>query len=294
MKKAQNLIEVSLILLLVVAVSLTLWPIFNNSKMKLAGMSTTTLTQAGTLNKLRSEAMKLASSMGLTISNNNDDIHTVLNKVKDKIDELENNPGSDASTIRGYNDQYTTITNELALLESSSQGGQSGSSAVGGYLTASNDGNAPGNGGGSGSSGGTDAGGSTGNVPGGSSATGSTNGSIVGSSGNGSGNGSGTGNGSGGGTDAGGSTGNNTGSGLNAIASAVNAIGTAIISATSPGGTSGTGGTLVAPPPPSRTTSPTTAYAPPPPSRTNGGHGGNNYGNDEVETNGGAALSTGN
>lgn len=39
MKKAQNLIEVSGILLLVVVVSLTIWPIFNKQKMKLVNMS---------------------------------------------------------------------------------------------------------------------------------------------------------------------------------------------------------------------------------------------------------------
>jgi uncharacterized protein (UPF0333 family) len=43
MKKAQSMIEVSLILFLVVAVSLVVWPLINNQKTKLANLSKTSI-----------------------------------------------------------------------------------------------------------------------------------------------------------------------------------------------------------------------------------------------------------
>lgn len=43
MKKAQNIIEVGVLLGLVVAVSLFVWPLFNNQKLKLVNTSNVTL-----------------------------------------------------------------------------------------------------------------------------------------------------------------------------------------------------------------------------------------------------------
>lgn len=45
MKKAQNLIEVSVMLCVIVVVSIAVWPIINNQKMKLLNMSNVTLSE---------------------------------------------------------------------------------------------------------------------------------------------------------------------------------------------------------------------------------------------------------
>ena len=84
MKKAQNLVEVSGILLIVVAVSLMLWPIINNQKMKLTGMSSVNLTSQTQLTSIKTNAIALASSMGLTI-NSNEDLQTILDKINQAI-----------------------------------------------------------------------------------------------------------------------------------------------------------------------------------------------------------------
>lgn len=117
MKKAQNLIEVSLVLVLVVVVSLALWPMFNNSKMKLAGLTKTNLsTQSISARQvqLKNNTYGLASDMGLTI-NENDPPSSILPRIKDKLDE-QASAGANNSTTNGYNERYTALVNEQAAI----------------------------------------------------------------------------------------------------------------------------------------------------------------------------------
>lgn len=111
MKKAQNLIEISLILLVVVVISLAVWPMINNQKMKLANLSASNLTQSGTINKARSEALQLATSMGLNISSDAS-LADVLKAISDKKAALEA-AGADSNTLASFTSSYTAILNEL-------------------------------------------------------------------------------------------------------------------------------------------------------------------------------------
>lgn len=146
MKKAQNLIEVSLILVLVVAVSLALWPMFNNQKTKLADLSksnVSTQSISGRQIQLKNNALDLASEMGLTI-NPNDNLQAILDKInqanmdkakslakatgatftdKANVDEnlntIELSAGTNSSEfaqITSYNEKYTALVKEQASL----------------------------------------------------------------------------------------------------------------------------------------------------------------------------------
>ncbi len=145
MKKAQNLIEVSLILVLIVAVSLSLWPMFNNQKTKLANLSksnVSTQSISGRQVQLKNNALELASAMGLTI-NPSDDLQTILDKIGqanlDKAKELakttgatvSNNAGIDTMELSGVasssefaqiasnNEKYTALVNEKKAIDAS-------------------------------------------------------------------------------------------------------------------------------------------------------------------------------
>lgn len=121
MKKAQSMIEVSLILVLVVVVSLALWPMFNNQKTKLAELSKSNISTqsiSGRQVQLKNDALNLASNMGLTVNNPND-TKAVLDGIKKKIDDLSANPNPDASQlalIETYTNQYKELSNELASI----------------------------------------------------------------------------------------------------------------------------------------------------------------------------------
>lgn len=121
MKKAQNLIEVSLVLVLVVLVSVSLWPMFNNSKIKLAGLTKTNLSTqsiSGRQIGLKNNALDLASSMGLTI-NKNEDPKTILENINTKLNEMKANAGTDTSKlaqVSDYSDKYNALSGELSSI----------------------------------------------------------------------------------------------------------------------------------------------------------------------------------
>lgn len=125
MKKAQSMIEVSLILVLVVVVSLALWPMFNNQKTKIAELSksnVSTQSISGRQILLKNNALDLASEMGLAV-NKTKDSKAILEEIKSKIDELSKIPNPDASQlalIRTYTSQYQNLSNELASINSTS------------------------------------------------------------------------------------------------------------------------------------------------------------------------------
>lgn len=115
MKKAQSMIEVSLILVLVVVVSLALWSMFNNQKMKLANTSASTLTQSGTINKTKKEALELANALGLDV-NNYITFADILRAIGGEIANLRLNANMDKSElakIDAFNNTYVSILNEL-------------------------------------------------------------------------------------------------------------------------------------------------------------------------------------
>lgn len=117
MKKAQNLIEVSLVLVLVVVVSLSLWPLFNNQKTKLAELSESNInTQSisGRKIQLKNNVLGLAGEMGLVI-NNNKTPSDILNDVGDKIGKMAAS-GADASKIKEYEERYNALVNEQAAI----------------------------------------------------------------------------------------------------------------------------------------------------------------------------------
>lgn len=122
MKKAQNLIEVSLILVLVVAVSLSLWPMFNNQKTKLAELSKSNVSNqsiSGRQVQLKNNVLGFASDLGVTINNPND-TKAILDEIKKKIDDLSKNPNPDASQLallQTYTIKYKTLSNEQASLD---------------------------------------------------------------------------------------------------------------------------------------------------------------------------------
>lgn len=149
MKKAQSMIEISLILVLVVVISLALWPMFNNEKTKLAELSksnVSTQSISGRQVQLKNNALDLASEMGLTI-NPNDNLQAILdkvnqanmNKVKDlakasgatftdkatvgeNLNAIELSAGTSSSEfaqIASYNEKYTALVNEKAAIKAS-------------------------------------------------------------------------------------------------------------------------------------------------------------------------------
>lgn len=121
MKKAQNLIEVSLILVLVVVVSLALWPMLNNQKTKLAELSkskVSTQSISGRQIQLKNDALNFAGDMGLTVNNPND-TKAILDETKKKIDELSANPNPNASQLallETYTNQYKKLSDELSSI----------------------------------------------------------------------------------------------------------------------------------------------------------------------------------
>lgn len=124
MKKAQNLIEVSLVLVLVVVVSLALWPMFNNQKTKLADISKTRLvTQSISARQIQlsNNAFDLASDMGLTI-NRNENPTNILNQINTRLGELNASAGADTksqSEISDYTRRYHELSNEMSSINSS-------------------------------------------------------------------------------------------------------------------------------------------------------------------------------
>lgn len=118
MQKAQNLIEVSLVLVLVVVVSLALWPMFNNQKTKLAGLSKSNLSTqsiSGRQIQLKNDVFDFGKTMGLTVDKNKDS-DALLNEIKNKLTELTL-AGAPASTIKGYEEKYTALLNEQAAIK---------------------------------------------------------------------------------------------------------------------------------------------------------------------------------
>lgn len=130
MKKAQNLIEVSLILVLVVVVSLTLWPMLNNQKMKLINLSKVNISKTAnpapilSLSDIRAKAAALSASMGLAVSNNVA-IKDIMSLIISQLNQIEAMAGSDASQlaqVKEYQSKFIEIVNDLATLDAANGG----------------------------------------------------------------------------------------------------------------------------------------------------------------------------
>lgn len=92
---------------------------------------------SSSLSTIKTEVEELASSMGISVGNS-DKISDIMQNISDKISELQSSAGSDESKqtqVTGYNDQYTTISNELAQLEASRS--MTGANALANYNKAS-------------------------------------------------------------------------------------------------------------------------------------------------------------
>lgn len=118
MKKAQSIIEVSLILLLVVVVSLAIWPIINKQKMQLANLSQANINPqyaAAKLDNLKTQALNLGADMGLVIDKNAD-LTKIMEIIKGKLDEFDAGSSPNLANVSTYKSEYAAILKDLGDL----------------------------------------------------------------------------------------------------------------------------------------------------------------------------------
>lgn len=91
----------------------------------------------GDFKRIEEEAQALAAQMGIS-AGGNDKINDLMDKISNKISELESGAGSDKTKLAQVNDfsnKYTTISNELAQLQAAKN--MTGATALGNYNKAS-------------------------------------------------------------------------------------------------------------------------------------------------------------
>lgn len=91
----------------------------------------------GDFKRIEEEAQSLAAEMGIS-AGSNDKISDIMDKISNKISELESGAGSDKTKLAQVNDfsnKYTTISNELAQLQAAKN--MTGATALGNYNKAS-------------------------------------------------------------------------------------------------------------------------------------------------------------
>lgn len=126
------MIEVSLVLVLVVAVSLALWQIFNKQKMDLVNLSKANITSSSTLSSstttrtlsfedIRAQALALTRTIGVPVSDTYS-MRNLLGGLDSLITSLESNPSTSASQLASYKAQYIEILNNLIALDTTNGG----------------------------------------------------------------------------------------------------------------------------------------------------------------------------
>lgn len=113
MKKAQNQVEVTGILVVVVAVSLVVWPIINSQKTKLMEVASVKVPNSFNYSKTKNKITALADSMGLPVENNTD-MASLLDQINNQISQLSSSGPSYEEQAAQCQSAYAEIINDLA------------------------------------------------------------------------------------------------------------------------------------------------------------------------------------